>query len=104
MAKTVRSHRSPSEIRQIVRQLPAILSGRSQDVMDLRLHFHSLFARSLYQSIHKAYVVKMKGGTDELGINWKDLKPSTKAYGRKSLRRNLPLPGPKSRPTLTPRS
>lgn len=64
--------------------------------------FYSAFAVSWFTSVSEGYDVKSAGGVDELGVSWEDIKPSTKAYHRPDLRREVFLPEvSRLRPTLT---
>lgn len=62
---------------QIIRDLPAILSGRKADQYRLFSIFWSHVARSFLQSVYTAYEAKSLGGSDELGNRWKPLSPKT---------------------------
>jgi len=42
----------------------------------------AVMARSIFESIHKAFMVKSAGGRDETGESWPDISQKTKAYHR----------------------
>lgn len=68
---------SKEEIKALIRSLPSILSGRRMDSSGLHETFAAHLAKSLYEQIHDAFLVKSAGGTDSAGIKWKPLKRET---------------------------
>lgn len=66
-----------SEVRQILRDLPAMLEGRMPDRYGFRRTFLNAFGHALLQKINEGYVDKATGGTDSLGKKWPALSPST---------------------------
>lgn len=65
------------EVKRRLAILPSILAGERPDPIGLRRYFFALFARRLFELIHTAFNVKSAGGTDDLGNNWRPLKPKT---------------------------
>ena len=98
----IRSNRPRREVEQILRTIPGAIKGTGPDPYGLGQAYRSALIHSLLTSVYEAFIVKSLGGTDDLGNSWPDIKPETKAYGRKSLRNSLALPGNKRRPTLSP--
>lgn len=77
---SIKTRLSRGKVSGFFRGLPAILSGHAPDPHGIRDTFLAAFIKSMFQSIHTAYVAKSKGGTDDLGNSWKELKPSTVRY------------------------
>ena len=48
--------------------------------MDMEARYNALFLRNLFAIIHKNFMVKSKGGTDDLGNKWLPLSKNTKIY------------------------
>lgn len=63
--------------KELVKDLPGILSGKKVDRFRLFQVFWSAVARSMLRSVYDAYEVKSEGGVDELGNKWKPLSPRT---------------------------
>lgn len=61
----------------MLRQLPAILSGKVSDKFDLRKTFLTHFAYHIMRQVGDAFEAKSEGGTDDLGHSFEPLKPST---------------------------
>lgn len=101
MPDTIITTKTPRVVNDLIDSLGEVLSGDKPDLHGVKEAFWSAFAHSLATSVHKAFLIKSAHGTDELGQKWPDLDPKTKAYSRPEARKGLPLPGPKSRPTLT---
>lgn len=98
----------PPDVAEIVDSLGAVLAGDKPDQRGLGDAFWGAFTHSLATSVHRAFLDKSAHGRDELGGQWDDLLPKTKAYSRKDARKGLPLhrgkptkAGNKARPTLT---
>lgn len=71
------ARRSSTEVRSILANLPAILSGQQYDKYHLRQVFLAHFTRQLLHSVHVAFMTKSAGGTDDLGYSWEPLELST---------------------------
>lgn len=80
------SGRTPATLVGLMRRLPGILTGRMRGVDSDRLRrtFVAAYAHSMFTNIHRAFLVKSRGGTDETGTTWKPLKPETIAARRLS--------------------
>ena len=76
--RTVRTSKSPAQVRVWLEREVANRNSRMWKIITSRV-IHSLLT-----DIHKAYMEKSAGGTDELGNKWEDIKPETKAYSRGS--------------------
>lgn len=94
MAKKVRTRkywRTALALQGFLGRIPYVLSGqrRARSTADKRTYdaFWSAVILSLFTDIHEGYRVKAEGGTDELGTQWEDLAPTTKAYKRRGQRR-----------------
>jgi len=98
----IRANISAKKLTALVKHVQAVILGKEIDKYGFAKRFWGAVAHSMFTSIYDAFLIKSSGGTDELGFKWIDLHPKTKAYSRPDARRGLHLPGPKSRPTLTP--
>lgn len=98
----IRTSRPRHEVKAILRSIPGAIKGTGPDIYGLGEHYRSALIYSLLTSVYEAYLLKSLGGTDSLGNSWPELTPETKAYHKPSLRKGIPLPGNKRRPTLTP--
>lgn len=65
------------EVRDRVRLLGAMLSGRVVDSHGIGKSFSTAIGVAALGSIREAFVTKARGGTDALGIKWPPLKPET---------------------------
>lgn len=65
------------EALEAIRRLPGYISGRLPDIHGIGKQFKIAFGVSMLDQIHKAYIVKSEGGTDDLNQKWKPLKPET---------------------------
>lgn len=74
---TLKFRGSVMEAREAFRRLPGYLSGRLPDIHGIGKSFKIAFGVAMLDQIHKAYIVKSEGGTDDLRQKWKPLKPST---------------------------
>lgn len=110
--RTITFRGSRDELLRVIRQIPKAMAKPSGD-MHPRLRNVIKAAklatgREMWVQIHKAYKVKSKGGTDSLGIKWKDLSPATKAARepttalKRKMASNIRRGGSTSRPTLSP--
>lgn len=70
------------EIKQLIRDLPAILSGRSPDQFGLAHGFKLRMAVMFFSNVKEAFIIKARGGTDVAGISWPKLTKKYLAYGR----------------------
>lgn len=61
----------------LVRQLPAILSGKAPDKLAIRQVFLAHFTHAIMERVGEAFEIKSEGGTDDLGHTFEKLKPST---------------------------
>lgn len=79
--------------------LPSLLSGRGVDPTGAVEGLCLAVGFQMLSIVREQFLVKSRGGTDDAGITWAALKPSTVAYGR---RHPGYRPGRKKRPLLTP--
>jgi len=74
----IHTRKTSVELQGLIKDLPKILSTKSQrlspQLSKLRELFWATFAHSFFKKAHKNYVVKSKGGTDEFGVKWKPTK------------------------------
>lgn len=71
-----------AELKRTLFMLPGILSGRLPDQEGLGEGFRNALGFAALSDIRSAYIEKARGGTDEMGIRWPKLKPSTIARRR----------------------
>lgn len=72
-----------TDILRKVFAIGAVLSGKGSDPSGLWKAVSTVVGVAALADIHHAFEVKADGGTDEMGITWKDLNPKTKAYHRR---------------------
>lgn len=70
------------KVQQLMQDLPKILSGEKPDKYGLHKIYWGAVAHRLFLRISQAYLRKSKLQTDDLGEEWEDLAPVTKAYKR----------------------
>lgn len=70
------------ELKQKIDLIGSILSGRSSAFPEMQVTFTLAVGLAFLANIKDAYITKARGGTDELGIQWKPLKPETIANRR----------------------
>lgn len=70
------------DISRTVSNLAEILSGRAADPDGIGRGFLSAIGFAALSDIKDAYVTKARGGTDEMGIRWPELSPTTVANRR----------------------
>lgn len=70
------------EIEQLIRALPAILSGRAPDQFGIAHGFKLRMAVMFFSNVKEAFIIKARGGTDVAGISWPPLTKKYLAYGR----------------------
>ena len=80
MKSTVRG--DARSIKLMLRNLPAILTGKTAAHTRIREAFIGGFSRRMMELVHRAAIRKSNGGTDELGESWKPLKRSTIRWRR----------------------
>ena len=78
---TVQYRGSRAKLDAIIGSLGKILAGRGGH-SDIAKGFTSALGFGALSDINIAYKTKMRGGTDEMGIKWKKLAPSTIANRR----------------------
>lgn len=79
-----------ADVLAVMGTIPQIAAGQG-DLPLARALLIRMGIAALYR-ISRAFIVKAAGGTDETGLKWKPLSPSTIAYHR----RQLPKPGAKN--------
>ncbi len=77
----VSAERRP-ELESIVRSLPALLAGKTDDPYGIARGFKLRVAFAFFMVLKEAFIVKSRGGTDEAGIKWPPLSPEYLAYTR----------------------
>lgn len=70
------------EVRDLLLALPAILSGRVDDVGGIAHGFKMRLAAQFFSVVKEEFIVKSRGGTDAAGISWPPLSERYLAYGR----------------------
>lgn len=73
---------SRAELSGVIEQLQAVLAGDAPDRHGIAKGFFGAIGLAALSDVKDAFVIKAKGGTDELGIKWKPLAPSTIANRR----------------------
>lgn len=73
---------SRADIRLLVYRLAGMLSGREPDTLGVGRWFLIALGFGALSDIKDAFIVKSRGGTDEMGIKWPPLKPETIANRR----------------------
>lgn len=71
-----------AELKEYLRQLPGILSGRLADLDGIAHGFKLRLAFAFFSVVKEAFIVKARGGTDECGITWPKLSRKYLAYQR----------------------
>lgn len=101
--ETVRFRGTSAEARAMLRELPAVLSGRAPDRYGVADGILLRGAVALLSQIKQAFLVKTRGGTDAAGITWPPLSPATIAARRTTAaeRKRLGIRQGRTRPTLT---
>lgn len=91
------------EAEVLIRQLPAMVSGRLPDPHGYTLPIQLRAGVALLSQIQQDFVVKARGGTGRDGIKWAALKPRTIAGRRttRAERKSLGIRNSGSRPSLT---
>ena len=65
------------QLNEKIRLFAAILSGDAPDDHNIARGFLSAIGFSFLANVREAYITKARGGTDEMGITWPPLAPST---------------------------
>lgn len=73
-----------SELRAILRSIPAVLAGRSPDPYGVARDIQLRMGVALLSQVQQDFVTKARGGTGRDGITWAPLKPATIARRRRS--------------------
>ncbi len=104
MAGTVTFDGTREELTQLMRRLPAILSGQVTDPLDIARGLQLRLGVALLSKVQQAFIVKSRGGTGEDGITWPPLKRETVAARRTTAgeRRAAGVGGRRVRGLLTP--
>jgi len=92
MVTTVRTQSTRADVRELVRRLPAILSGRVPDVGGVGAGFRARVTFALMGLVAERFKKMGRGGTDITGDKWAELTPAYLAYGRPIAGRNRRLP------------
>lgn len=79
---TISVRASKEEVRELLTQLPAILTGQVADVGGIAHGFKVRLAAQFFSIIKEEFIVKARGGTDAAGITWPKLSQRYLAYGR----------------------
>ena len=93
--ETITTPLTRDELRDAVRQLPGILSGRLPDRHGLASGFRARIAWVFYSLVARDFVKKARGGTGEDGEKWAPLSQKYLAYQRPTTDRQRPRHGGK---------
>lgn len=74
---TVTFRGSRAELRELIRSIPAILSGRAPDPAGVARGFQLRLSMSLLSQCQADFLTKSRGGCGQDGITWAPLKGST---------------------------
>lgn len=74
---TVRVKATRREVKRLLRQLPAVLSGKGGDPTGIARSLSLRLGMVALSLVKQAFVEKATGGADESGLRWKPLAPST---------------------------
>jgi len=89
----IRTPATPAEVAELVRDLPKILSGRSQKHAAFRNRFWAVFAQEFMRRVRRGYQRKSWRAPDDLGNHFKAIKPKTiKRKSKKHMRHGILLP------------
>lgn len=91
MTATIRTRATKAQVMSALNEIPKIVAGKTSDAKGLKEHFYGVYARHLFRKIHKAFLAKSKGGSDELGNSWKPLTDTTIRRRTTSRSRKLAL-------------
>lgn len=79
---TVRFRGTRADVTRLALQLAAVLAGRAPDTHGVARGFGLTLGFAALSDIKNAFVIKVGGGTDEMGIRWPPLAPATIAARR----------------------
>lgn len=79
---TITFNGTTEQARERLALLGLVLSGQSNEAPQIHQRFLLAMGLALLGNIKSAYVVKARGGTDEMGIKWAPLQPQTIANRR----------------------
>ena len=77
----VNAERRP-ELEALIRSLPALLAGKTDDPYGIARGFRLRVAFAFFMVVKEEFIVKSRGGTDAAGIQWPPLSPEYLAYTR----------------------
>src|SRR3990167_7486230 len=77
MGITLKFNGTRAELMAILHAIPSQLSGKKPDTSGAISMVWRKLAVRLQALVHDAYLKKSKGGTDDMGIQWPELKPAT---------------------------
>lgn len=66
-----------ADVRRVLIQVIQIAAGTGTDTLAVRQAVQYRMGNALLSKIQQAFIVKSRGGTDECGIKWPPLAPST---------------------------
>ncbi len=81
--QTVYVRASKAQVRQILRDLPALCTGGKSGASAVARVLFVRMGLAALDKIRTAFVTKARGGTDEAGERWAPLSPLTIAYSRR---------------------
>lgn len=93
METVVYSRVSRRDLRELLRAVPAMLSGNGPDPFGLGRGFRLRLAVAFFSTIKQAFIDKARGGTDEAGDSWPPLSARYLAYQRPTTGRTPPRAG-----------
>lgn len=76
-----------SDLFEVMRRLPRIMAGVEGDTSGAAQAMQARVGVGLMSKIKQAFIVKSRGGTDEAGIKWPELKQATIANRRPAPRK-----------------
>jgi hypothetical protein len=77
VADEIRSPLPRDELKRLIRSLPRALAGKGGRADQLGRVFHAAFTQAMFDQLYRAFGVKSRGGTDDLGYRWPPLARST---------------------------
>ena len=83
MAEFVQFRGSRQDVTRLAHNLGSILVGDSPDQQDIAKGFLLTLGFAALTDIKDAFIIKARGGTDEMGISWPPLSKEYLAYGRR---------------------
>lgn len=83
MTTAIKFNGTHADVRRVARSLALLLAGREPDTQQISRGFLLAIGFAALSDIKRAFIVKSRGGTDEMGIKWPRLSKKYLAYGRR---------------------